>query len=797
MKCPHCGSENTPDSKFCRSCASPLAEPGEYILTETIRAPAKELDSGTVFAGRYQVIEELGRGGMGRVYRVLDKKLGEEVALKLIKPEVASDEKTIQRFRNELRTARKIGHPNVTRMYDLGEDGGTHFITMEYVRGEDLKSFIRRSGRLTVDKAVAIAGQVCEGLAEAHRQGVVHRDLKPQNVMIDRDGNARIMDFGIARSLTGKGITGAGTFIGTPEYMSPEQVEGGDIDQRSDIYSLGIVLYEMLTGRRPFEGDTALDVAVKQKSEAPPEPKLVNPQISDELDRVILRCLEKKKENRYQSAMDLLSSLEAVKKGLTMTGKAPEARPGTTPSGTIGWQASVVVLPFANMSADPEQDYFCDGMAEEIINALTQVEGLRIVARTSAFSFKGKNVDVREIGRVLGVEAVLEGSVRRAGNRLRITAQLINVADGFHLWSERFDRELADVFAIQDEIARAIVDKLEVKLLGKEKGALVKRLTIDHEAYDLFLKSRSLIQNQTEEGYKKAKDLIEGMVEKYPDFAQPLMGLSWLNILRATWGKARPHDVYPKAKEYARRALEIDGSLGEAHAAWGYAKAFYDWDWTGAERDFKSALELNPNSSDIRHPYANYLTCVRRHEEAVIEAKKAQRLDPLSGYANYETALNFYYAGRTDDAVEILREAIILDPSLFLGHYFLGLIHRDRSMTRESTAEFEKAFELSGGYPLIAARLILAYQGLGRTAEAEKLEKDLRDRARTEYVSPMSFFILHLGRKEFEPAAGCLENACKERDGFLPWILVHPNPEVTMVFDRPIFNDILKKYGLR
>jgi formylglycine-generating enzyme required for sulfatase activity/cephalosporin-C deacetylase-like acetyl esterase/predicted Ser/Thr protein kinase len=326
MKCPQCGSNNTSDSRFCKSCAAPLAGPGAPNLTETVRAPAKELISGSIFAGRYQVIEELGRGGMGRVYRVLDKKLGEEVALKLIKPEIAADEETIRRFRNELRTARKIGHPNVTRMYDLGEDEGTHYITMEYVRGEDLKSFIRRSSRLTVDKAVVITGQVAEGLAEAHRQGVVHRDLKPQNIMIDRDGNARIMDFGIARSVRSEGITGSGMMIGTPEYMSPEQVEGKAVDPRSDLYSLGIILYEMLTGRAPFMGDSVLSVAMKQRSERAPDPQQQNPRIPASLSRLILKCLEKEPAGRYQSAEDLVTELKKIEGHIAAAEKGASAK---------------------------------------------------------------------------------------------------------------------------------------------------------------------------------------------------------------------------------------------------------------------------------------------------------------------------------------------------------------------------------------------------------------------------------------------------------------------------------------
>jgi serine/threonine protein kinase len=799
IKCPKCHSENPETKQFCADCGTQLT-PFKGIhpeVTETIHTPVKELTRGSTFARRYDIIEELGKGGMGKVYRVFDKKIDEEVALKLIKPEIAADEETIKRFSSELKLARKIAHRNVCKMYDLMEDEGAHFITMEYVTGEDLKSFIRRSRQLTVGTAIAIAKQVCEGLAEAHRLGVVHRDLKPSNIMIDKEGNARIMDFGIARSLKGKGITGAGLMIGTPEYMSPEQVDGKDVDERSDIYSLGIILYEMLTGKRPFEGDTTLSVAVKQKSEMPPNPKLFNLQISDDLSRVILKCLEKKKESRYQSSRELLSDLEAVEKGLPTTEKAVEKKPEIVPGDKKKWQGSIAVLPFANMSVDPEQEYFCDGMAEEIINALTQVEGMRVVARTSAFSFKGKNINVREIGRELDVESVLEGSVRKAGNRLRITVQLINVADGFHLWSERYDRDMADVFAIQDEIALAIVDKLKVKLLGKEKAALVKRHTGDPEAYTLYLKGRSSLQTMTEEGFRRGIDIFERAAAKDPDFALPLAGLSYLYITRSYWGRMRPHDALPKARAYARQALEKDRSLGLAYAASGYVKAFYDWDWPGGEWEFKRALELNPNSPDIHLYYSFFLTCTGRHDEAVIEAKKAQELDPLSSNINSHTAEVLYWAGRTDsEVIEILKETISLDPYYYFAHWVLYMIYTHKSMIPEATEECEKAAELSGRHPLPVIGLIALYNQLGRAVEADKLEKSLKDRSQGEYIPSMCCFLLHLWRKELEQAAEWLEKACAERDSYLPWILVHPNPK-RRVPDLPIFNAILKKYGLK
>jgi len=415
MKCPKCQTENPDTVKFCGECGTNITHPDDAqpSFTKTIETPVESFTRGTLFADRYEIIEELGKGGMGAVYRVEDTKAKEEIALKLIKPEIAAEKKTIERFRNELTTARKIRHKNICGMYDLNEEKGTHYITMEYVPGEDLKSFLRRSGHLTISKAISTAKQVCDGLSEAHELGIVHRDLKPSNIMIDKSGNVRIMDFGIARTLKTKGITGSGVMIGTPEYMSPEQVEGKEVDQRSDIYSLGAILYEMVTGRVPFEGNTALSVAMKHKSEIPKSPKELNAQTSEDLCHVILKCMEKDKKKRYQNTEGLLSELEKI--------KSPIAESITVSE----WKNSIAVLPFINMSADPEQEYFCDGISEELINSLTQISDLRIVARTSAFSFKGKDVDIEEIGRKLKVDKVLEGSVRKAGNRLRITAQLI------------------------------------------------------------------------------------------------------------------------------------------------------------------------------------------------------------------------------------------------------------------------------------------------------------------------------------------------------------------------------------
>jgi len=448
MKCPQCDFDNPSGTRFCGNCGSSLY-PSEKVSApqaETLRMPLKELSTGTIFARRYEVIEELGKGGMGRVYKVFDKKIKEKVALKLLRPEISSDEETVERFSNELKYARKIIHKNVCRMFDLGEEQGTHYITMEYVSGEDLKSMIRMMGRLSPGQAVSITRQVCEGLSEAHKLGVVHRDLKPQNIMIDREGNARIMDFGIARSLKAKGITDGGIIIGTPEYMSPEQVEGKEIDERADIYALGVILFEMLTGKVPFEGDTPLSIAVKHKTEMPPDPRKLNAQVPPDLSQLILNCLEKDKKKRPQSAEEVLSQLGKIEQEVPTSEKVlPQRKPFTSRQmkGAIGsrWRLifallfvaiaaglaflflrkekpapppankRIVVVPFENQGA-PEDEYFADGMTDEITARLSSISKLEVIGRASALQYKKTDKTPQKIGEELGVGYILYGTVR-------------------------------------------------------------------------------------------------------------------------------------------------------------------------------------------------------------------------------------------------------------------------------------------------------------------------------------------------------------------------------------------------
>ena len=680
MKCPQCHFDNPSDTRYCGNCGAEL-RPSEEISsseTETIQGAKKELTTGSTFARRYQVIEELGKGGMGKVYKVFDKEIEEKVALKLLKPEIAAERETIERFRNELKLARKISHKNVCRMYDLSKEEGTKYITMEYVPGEDLKSLIRRIGQFTVEKAISIAKQVCEGLAEAHRLGVVHRDLKPQNIMIDREGNARIMDFGIARSLRTKGITETGVMIGTPEYMSPEQVEGKEADYRSDIYSIGVILYEMVTGKVPFEGDTTLSIAFKHKTEVPKDPRELNAQVPEEISRVILKCMEKDQEKRYQGAQELLSELS--KKG--------EGKPEAEKVSETKWKNSVAVLPFTDLSPQKDQEYFCDGMAEELINALIKVDRLQVASRTSAFQLKGKGLDISEIGEKLKVQTILEGSVRKAGNKLRITVQLVNAADGYHLWSERFDREMEDIFAIQDEIAQNIVQTLKVKLSEKEKRVLEKVPTKDVQAYDFYLRGRKFFYQMRRKGIEFAHGMFSKATERDPDYSLAYAGIadccSWLFMY---WDSDKAN--LEQAIEASQKALELDAELGEAHAAHGLAVSL-DKQYDEGEKEFETAIRLNPKLFEAYYFYAR--AC--------------------------------FVQGKLEKAAQLFEQACLVNPEDYQAPFLLGNTYKGLNLAEKAKKAYRRGLEIVERHlelnPDNARAIYLSAHGLVELGELEK-----------------------------------------------------------------------------
>lgn len=809
MQCPQCQFENVSDTRFCGNCAA-LLRPGEVTSTPSPTSPTLptpppsptrttpiscgEIVPGAVFAGRYRICDELGRGGMGRVYKAMDREISEAVALKVLSPEISLNERMIERFRNELKLARRISHKNVCRIFDLGNCEGTYFITMEYVPGDNLKSIIRMMGPLSPARALTIAGQVCDGMAEAHRLGVIHRDLKSSNIMIDREGSARIMDFGIARTAESKGLTDRGTLIGTPEYMAPEQIEGKDVDHRADIYSLGIILFEMMTGRIPFEGNTPLSVAMMQKTARPPDPRGLNPQTPEALSAVISKCLEKDQAARYQRIEALASELHGVAEGLS--GGERSRQPGKTESLTPGGTRvmnSIAVLPFIDLSPQKDQEYFCEGLAEEIITDLAKIRDLEVAAKSSAFSAKFKNMDVREIGRQLGVATVLEGSVRKGDNRLRVTAQLINVATGYHFWSEKYERTFEDVFAIQDEITLAIVDRLKVKLLGDEKAALLKRHTDNPEAYNLYLMGRYFWNKRTAEGMKRGLECFAQAIQKDPTYARAYTGIADCYGVFAYYYMP-PRPTLLKAKEAAAKALELDDTLAEAHTSLAFVKHKLERDWAGAEREFRRAIELDPEYIWAHHWYAMFLAAMGRHQESIVAIKRALDVDPTSAQLNMVHGMMFYLARFYDRAVEELGKALEMEPQHALATFYLGLAHLESGRYEEALTLVARSAELTGNAPFFIQGIGYVHASAGRKELAQGVLARVGEMMSKVYVSPVFMALIHFRLGEHDRGFEWLDKAFADGDHWLEFIKVFPGFDG--VRTDPRYSALLQKLGL-
>jgi serine/threonine protein kinase/Tfp pilus assembly protein PilF len=802
-------------------------------MTETLLTPVCDRTTGSTFAGRYQVIEELGHGGMGRVYKVFDTKIKEKVALKFIKPEVASDKGTIERFSNEIRLARRIRHKNVCGMFDFGEAEGAHFITMEYVHGEDLKSLIHMSGSLSLGMLLSVGKQVCEGLAEAHGLGVIHRDLKPQNIMIDKNGNAKIMDFGIARSVKDKGMTGPGVMIGTPEYMSPEQSEATEVDHRSDVYSLGVVLYEMATSHVPFEGETVLSIAMKHKGEVPRNPKQLNASLPDDLSNVILKCLEKDKDKRYQNAADVHSELEKIEKGLPiterfvldrkpMTSKEITAKirikkliPPVLTGAVIGlaalayWQfipkkqappmparkSSIAVLSFADLSHSKNNEYLCDGISETLINALTNIEGLWVPATTSAFFFKGKAQDIREIGQKLGVDNVLEGSVQVAGDNLRVTARISNIQTGRQVWSDIFNRKMADIFAIQDDIAKAIVTALKIKLLGEKGAPLIKKHTQNYEAYRLYLHGLNSWNKRGEANLINSVEYFEKAIALDPNYALAYAGVAdAFSILgnNALWPAEK---AYPKAKAAALKALEIDNGLAEAHTSLAAIMQDYDWDFVGAEKEFIVAIALAPGYATAHHWYALFLLTSGHHEEAIREINIARNLDPLSPRISANVGLVHYLARQYSQAIEELNKA--LEEGLISGalYAYIGWAYEAVGNYGEAVQSYLQNVKLSGNSEARDNGIACCYALMGRREEASKILNNIIEYSKVNYESSVNIAEVFACLGETNQVFAWLETALMKRD---PNLIFYPkyHHRFDPIRSDPRYEALLHKVGL-
>jgi eukaryotic-like serine/threonine-protein kinase len=795
----------------------------------------------------YRIVEQLGAGGMGVVFKAQDTRLDRAVALKFLPEKLAQEPQALERFRREARAASALNHPGICTIYDVGEEDGRAFIAMEFLDGETLRNHIHGKP-LPVAEILALGIEIAEALDAAHAQGIIHRDIKPANIFVNKRGRAKVLDFGLAK-LVPKGVAVgdagsgfessgstsiAGLISGTPSYMSPEQVRGDELDARSDIFSLGLVLYEMATGRQAFGGGTGGAIIEAVLTKPPVSARIINPDIPPALEAIINQALQKDREQRYQHAPDMLADLQRLKRetdsGQThvairadqflvstagpsnagassstsspnsSSGRQPISRSATQPTGsfraprvskTIG---SLAVLPFENVSRDPENDYLSDGITASLINNLATVPKLRVMAQSTVFRYKGQKVDPQAVGRELNVRAVLTGRMMQSGGSLRIGTELVDVATGSQLWGAQFDRKPGDIFVIQDEISSEIFGKLRLQLTGAEKKRLIKRHTEDHEAYRLYLQGRHHWNRWTEEGFYKAIGFFQQAIAKDPSYALAYAGVADSYVLLGWNSYLPPKDAFPKGKAAAMSALEIAPDLGEARTDLAAVLWLHDWQWPDARKEFERSLELNPCYPTANHYYAEFLMTMGRHAEALASMKKSLELDPLSLIINVAIGWAYYHARQYHQAVEQLLRTVELDPNYPMTHWLLGLVYRKTARCDLAIGAGEKGVNLSGGSPLMRAALAHTYGMAGRAADARRVLDELTELAQHKYVAPHFFAGIHLGLGQHDRAIEFLEKSYAEHCHWL--IYLHIDPSMDDLRDDSRFADLLKRVGL-
>jgi TolB-like protein/Tfp pilus assembly protein PilF/predicted Ser/Thr protein kinase len=821
MECPNCHVKNKDDSRFCSNCATPLSaeETLPASLTQTLATPLPVIAKDSLIAGKYRVIEELGRGGMGVVYKAEDIRLKRTVALKFLPPELTHIPDVKERFMREAQAAAALDHPNICTVYEFDESEERSFISMAYIEGQSLRKKID-SGPPELEEALKIATQVAEGLQEAHKRGIVHRDVKSANIMVDARGQAKVMDFGLARTTGRSLLTREGTTMGTVSYMSPEQARGEEVDHRTDIWSLGVVLYEVLTGELPFRGDHEQSIVYSILKEKPKPITDIKAGIPVSIEQVVCRALEKDPDKRYQQIDELLDDLKSISAGIVpeeikarlRKAKLLRRKKAVLYAGAAGLVIiaavialslftgraeaidSIAVLPLENLTGDVEQDYFVDGVTDELIGQLAQISGLqRVISRTSVMKYKDTDKSLPEIARELNVDAVVEGTVYQVGERVRIRVQLIDaLPEERNLWAHTYERAGTEVLAMYNEVARAIVNEVQITLTPKEETRLASALQVNPQAYEAYLKGMSHLYKLTPPEIDAALHYFEQALEIEPDYALAYAGISYVWSCRQQMGLVIPSEATPKAQEAAQRALELDDTLPEVYYMWASIRTWNDWDWEGGEQAFKRALELKPNYAEALVYYSHVLCYMGRLDEALAMAERAVQLDPLNSVIMTISGATLAYLGRYDDAIERYQNALRTSPNDPVGHNGLWETYYKKGMYEESLMS-AKAFFAGLGFAEIAEVMAQGYEEDGYSGAMMSAAETMAAFAKQTYFSPVFVAQIYALAGDQEKTIEWLETGYEMKDPNMPYV---SSFTFDLLDDDPRYQDLLRRMNL-